>query len=48
MTKFDKNKMLLPLVVLLAACASMGTPDGGPFDEEPPILVSSEGKKRQQ
>lgn len=42
MTKFDKNKILFPLAVLLAACASMGTPDGGPFDEEPPILVSSD------
>ncbi len=42
MTRLSKNKILLPFVVLLAACASMGTPDGGPFDEEPPILVSSD------
>lgn len=29
------------LLLLLAACASMGNPDGGPFDETPPKLVSS-------
>lgn len=29
----------LLVVVMLAACASMGTPDGGPFDEDPPVFV---------
>ena len=26
---------------LLLACASIGRPDGGPYDEDPPVLVSS-------
>lgn len=29
------------LVLLLAACASIGTPDGGRYDEEPPYVVKS-------
>lgn len=29
----------LSVVALLAACASMGTPDGGPYDEDPPVFV---------
>lgn len=35
------KEILLSLLVvaLLAACASMGTPDGGPFDEDPPVFV---------
>ena len=28
-------------VLLLVACASIGSPDGGPYDEEPPVLVGS-------
>ena len=31
----------LPLLILLTACASIGNPDGGPYDEEAPIFVSS-------
>ncbi len=27
------------LVGVLAGCASMGTPDGGPYDEEPPVFL---------
>lgn len=36
------KEILLSLLVvaMLAACASMGTPDGGPFDEDPPVFVS--------
>ena len=34
------KKYQLPLLLLLGimvySCASMGTPDGGPYDEEPP------------
>lgn len=30
---------LAVLVALLYACASPGTPDGGPYDETPPVLV---------
>ena len=29
------------LLVLPVACASIGSPDGGPYDEEPPVLVRS-------
>ena len=29
------------LLVLPVACASVGNPDGGPYDEEPPVLVKS-------
>ena len=31
----------LPLLILLTACASIGNPDGGPYDEVAPIFVSS-------
>lgn len=36
-------KKVIPasLALLLAACASIGTPDGGPYDEEPPVLVKA-------
>ncbi len=30
--------------LLVAACASMGTPDGGPYDETPPVIVSTTPK----
>ena len=29
------------VLLTLAACASMGTPDGGPYDEEPPVLLEA-------
>ena len=39
------KKYQLPLVLLLGimvySCASMGTPDGGPYDEEPPKFMGS-------
>ena len=39
------KKYQLPLILLLGimvySCASMGTPDGGPFDEEPPKFMGS-------
>lgn len=31
----------ISVLFLLVACASMGTPDGGPYDEDPPVLVSA-------
>ena len=40
-----KYKQYLPLLALLwaiihiAACASMGSPDGGPYDETPPKVT---------
>ncbi len=33
--------LILVLVVLLAACANLGTPDGGPYDEDPPKIVGT-------
>lgn len=39
------NLQILPLAaatsVLLAACASIGRPEGGPVDNEPPVFVSA-------
>ena len=32
---------------LLAACANMGRPEGGPRDETPPVYVSSNPKMGQ-
>lgn len=29
----------LSVVGMLAGCASMGTPDGGPYDEDPPVYI---------
>ena len=28
--------------LLVAACASIGSPDGGPYDETPPVFLGSE------
>lgn len=36
---FKEILFSLLIVLLVAACASMGTPDGGPYDEDPPIFV---------
>ena len=36
-----RNFALYTMLLLLAACASMGTPDGGPYDETPPVLLTS-------
>lgn len=41
MTKAYKYCLTALAAALMAACASMGTPDGGPYDEEPPFLVAS-------
>ena len=30
------------LALLTVACASIGRPDGGPYDEDPPVLVGAE------
>ena len=39
--KIKKFAIYLPVLALLVACASMGTPDGGPYDEDPPVLVKA-------
>jgi len=36
--------LLLALVIIGYSCASMGTPDGGPYDEMPPKFVGSTPK----
>ena len=36
-----KYLLLAPLALLLAACASIGNPSGGPRDEDPPRFVRS-------
>ena len=33
--------LLAVLLLVVTACASMGTPDGGPYDEEPPVLMEA-------
>ena len=39
--KFDYKILLILISAILVACASMGTPDGGPYDEMPPKFVGS-------
>lgn len=36
--------LVAAFVLLLVACANMGTPDGGPYDETPPRIVSTTPK----
>ena len=33
--------LMLAAVVMVAACASIGSPDGGPYDETPPLFLGS-------
>ena len=40
MRKYNNILLAVSLLVFIA-CASMGTPDGGPYDEEPPVLVEA-------
>ena len=37
-----KDVTYILILLLVAACASIGNPDGGPYDEEPPVLLESE------
>lgn len=39
--KYKFGILYAAAVLLMAGCASMGSPDGGPYDEEAPIFVSS-------
>ena len=36
-----RNIAIYTILLLLAACASMGTPDGGPYDEASPVFLTS-------
>ena len=36
-----KEIKYLFLLLTIVACASIGRPDGGPYDEEPPVLLKS-------
>lgn len=42
--KRHKLPALLLTMIVAYSCASMGTPDGGPYDEEPPKFVKSSPK----
>ena len=39
--KFTRHILPILLVLFLAACAKVGSPDGGPYDETPPKLIRS-------
>ena len=39
--KKHRLPLILMLVIIGYSCASMGTPDGGPYDEMPPKFVGS-------
>lgn len=39
--RIDDKISILAALFLLVACASMGTPDGGPYDETPPVLMKA-------
>lgn len=41
MRKFLCFPLLFVTILILMACANMGTPDGGPYDETPPVVVST-------
>ena len=43
MIRLNAMRLLLGVIcaLMLAACASMGRPEGGPRDELPPVFVSS-------
>ena len=43
-TQHTKTLLSLLLLVLCVACANIGSPDGGPFDETPPKVVSTSPK----
>ena len=42
--KKHKLPLILMLVIIGYSCASMGTPDGGPYDEMPPKFIGSSPK----
>ena len=40
-TEIKHIAALVVAVLLVAACASIGSPDGGPYDESPPVFLGS-------
>lgn len=36
-----RNFVIYVLLLLVVSCASMGTPDGGPYDENPPVFLTA-------
>ena len=44
MRKFFQLYCIVLWAILMVACANLGTPDGGPFDEEPPKIVGTSPK----
>lgn len=43
-SRFFHYTLLAAILMLLIACANMGTPDGGPYDETPPKVVRTSPK----
>lgn len=41
MKRYSNILSIASILLILAACASIGTPDGGPYDEDPPVLLSA-------
>ena len=41
MMRFKDFTMSLLMALAFAACASIGAPDGGPYDEDPPVLLKA-------
>ena len=39
--KFSSKIFKAASILSVTACASIGTPDGGPYDEEPPVLLEA-------
>lgn len=40
-TSIKHTLLMMVAVVMVAACASIGSPDGGPYDETPPLFLGS-------
>ena len=37
----SKTLLFITLLILVYACASIGRPDGGPYDDAPPLFLKS-------
>jgi len=45
MKRQGRYALLTVLMAMVIGCASIGTPDGGPFDETPPVFLGSTPKR---